>query len=121
MTITDKNGSTFGWPVIVDVTDWGSGSKYNCFAGADNPFTVFQNPAVTDGSVCIVVKESFGNALMPYIADHYSTVYEIDYRYWKGNLAEFAKANGVTDVIIANNMSMTRNDMLIGMLGSILG
>lgn len=121
MTITDKNGTTFGWPVISNVSNAGSGSKYTCFAGADNPFTVFQNPAVTDGSVCIVVKESFGNALMPYIADHYSTVYEIDYRYWKGNLAEFAKANGVTDVIIANNMSMTRNDMLIGMLGSILG
>lgn len=120
MTITDKNGDTFGWPVIVNVDGWGSGTKYNCFAGADNPFTVFKNPAVTDGSACIVVKESFGNALMSYIADHYSTVYEIDYRYWEGNLAEFAKANGVTDVIFANNMSMTRNDMLIGMLGEIL-
>lgn len=121
MTVTDKNGNSFGWPVIADVNSAGSGSKYLCFAGADNPFTVFQNPAVTDGSSCIVVKESFGNALMSYIVDHYSTVYEIDYRYWKGNLAEFAKANGVTDVIIANNMSMTRNDMLIGMLGGILG
>ncbi len=120
MTITDKNGDTFGWPVIVNVDNWGSGTKYNCFAGADNPFTVFKNPAVTDGSACIVVKESFGNALMSYIADHYSTVYEIDYRYWDGNLAEFAKANGVTDVIFANNMSMTRNDMLIGMLSEIL-
>ena len=120
MTITDKNGNTYGWPVIVNVSDWASGSKYNCYAGSDKPFTVFENPAVTDGSACIVVKESFGNALLSYITDHYSTVYEIDYRYWDGNLAEFAKNNGVTDVIFANNMSMTRNDMLIGMLGGIL-
>ena len=97
-----------------------TGAKYSCFAGSDNPLTVFQNKDVTDGSKCIVIKESFGNAMMPFIADHYQTVYEIDYRHWDGNLAEFAKKNGVTEVIFLNNMSMLRNDLLIGMLGEII-
>lgn len=120
MTYTDQKGNQYTYPIIADVTDWSSSSKYMCFAAGDQPFAVFQNPNITDGSACIVVKESFGNALMSYVVDHYSTVYEIDYRYWEGNLAEFAKANGVTDVIFANNLSMLRNNYLIGKLGGIL-
>ena len=119
MYYVDANGNRKDWPVIADVTNWGSGYKYNAFAGGDNPLTVFTNPAVTDGSACIVVKESFGNAMMSYIVDHYSTVYEIDYRYWKGDLAAFARENGVTDVLFVNNLSMTLNNYLIGRIRSL--
>jgi len=90
--------------VIADVSGWSSSAKYNTFCGGDNPLTVFENPSVTDGSVCIVVKESFGNALMPYIVDHYSKVYEVDYRYWSGNLIDYAREVGATDMIFANNV-----------------
>lgn len=120
MEFTDHDGNQHEWPVIVDVDGWASYSKYNCFAGGDNPLTVFTNNDVTDGSVAIVIKESFGNALMPFLVDHYQTVYEIDYRYWEGNLAEFAKEVGADDVILANNMSMLRNDMLIGFLSEVV-
>ena len=116
MVFTDQSGNQIAWNVIMDVSDWASGTKYNTFAGGDNPITVYKNPDVTDGSVCLVIKESFGNALMPYIVDHYSVVYEIDYRYWSGNIADFAKENGVQDVIFANNIGMIRTNMLVAML-----
>lgn len=119
MTYTDKNGNTFGYPIIADVSDWSSSAKYMCFAAGDQPFAEFTNPNITDGSACIVIKESFGNALMSYIVDHYSTVYEIDYRYWTGDIAQFARAHGVTDVIFANNLSMLRNNYLIGKLSNL--
>ena len=119
MYYLDAKGKRTDWPVIADVTDWAPRYKYNAFAGGDNPLTVFTNPAVTDGSACIVVKESFGNAMMSYIADHYSTVYEIDYRYWKGDLAAFAREHGVTDVLFVNNLSMTLNNYLIGKIRSL--
>ena len=94
-------------------------SKYNCFIMGDHPLSEIHNEKVTDGSSIVVVKESFGNALMSYIVDHYSTVYEIDYRYWKGDIAQFARDNGVTDVIFANNLSMLRNNYLIGKLSGL--
>lgn len=112
----DKEGNRISWPVINDVSDWAASAKYNTFAGSDQPLAVFTNPEVTDGSACVVIKESFGNALMSYIVDHYSTVYEIDYRYWSGDLVSFVRENGVTDVIFANNLSMTRNMAQVGML-----
>lgn len=115
MVFTDRNGTETQWSVIMDVSGWADSSKYNTFAGGDNPITVYENPHVTEG-VAIVIKESFGNALIPYLVDHYKTVYEIDYRYWEGNIADFAHEKGVTDVIFANNMGMVRAATLVAML-----
>ena len=116
MVFTDKKGVETKWPVINDVSGWAASAKYNAFAGSDNPITVFTNPDVTDGSVGVVIKESFGNALMPYLCDHYSTLYEIDYRYWQGNIVDFCLQVGADDVTFANNMGMIRAAVLVAML-----
>lgn len=119
MQYTDRNGDTYDWNIITDVSDWASSSKYCTFAGGDNPLSVLTNPDVTDGSVCIIVKESYGNALLPYLVDHYSTVYEIDYRYWEGDLIDFALEKGADDLIFANNLTMISSSYLVGMLATI--
>ena len=119
MCYYDKAGAKTDYPVIADASDWLAGTKYSCFAGADQPLAVFTNHDLNDGSACIVIKESYGNALMSYIADHYQTVYEIDYRYWTGDLSDFAQEHGVTDVIFANNMAMTGNSAQIAMIKKI--
>lgn len=120
MKFTNTSGETYSWPIIKDVSGWRSDAKYNTFAGSDNPLTVFDNPDVTDGSVCIVIKESFGNALMPLLVDHYGKIYEIDYRYWKGNLIDYAKEVGATDIVFANNISMVSTGLLVGNLSKII-
>ena len=120
MTFTDRDGVTTPWSIITDVSDWNSGSKYNTFAGSDQPFAEFTNPAVTDGSVAVIVKDSYGNALLPFLVDHYSTVYEIDYRYWTGNLADFVREKNADDLIIAHNLVMISSDYLINMFNEIV-
>ena len=119
MRYTDSRGNTYDWNIISDVSDWSKDSKYSTFAAADNPIAVFQNPDVTDGSVAVVVKESYGNALLPYLVDHYSTVYELDYRYWSGSLTEFVREKGADDLIFANNLTMIGSNFLIGKLADI--
>lgn len=121
MKYTDWSGVVRDWSIIYDVSSWSPSSKYSTFAGGDSPFAEFYNPEVTDGSVCVIVKESYGNALLPYLVDHYSVIYEIDYRYWDGDLIEFVRDHGADDLIFANNMSMIRSDYLIGMLDEIIG
>lgn len=120
MEFTDQKGQTISWPIISDVSGWAGSTKYNTFAGADNPISVFRNPEVTDGSVCVVVKESYGNALLPFLVDHYSTIYELDYRYWDGDLVAFTKEHKANDLIFANNLSMIGSNYLIGELASIV-
>ena len=69
----------------------------------------------------IVIKESFGNALLPLLVDHYSKVYEIDYRYWSGNLQQYAREVGATDLIFANNIVAASARTFVGKLARIIG
>jgi len=85
----------------------------------DNPYTVISNPDLSDGSSCVVVKESFGNAFVPFLVDHYQTVYVIDYRYYSGSVVDFAKTNKVTDVIFVNNLSAIRGSYQMGKLAGV--
>ncbi len=119
MVIHYSDGKQSKWPIITDVSAYNANAKYMTFAGGDNPLTVFTNPAVTDGSVCIIIKESFGNALLPFLVDHYSKVYEVDYRYWKGNLIDLAAEVGASDMIFANNFMMISSRSNIGKLSMI--
>lgn len=105
MTVTTSDGSTYKWDVVYDVSNYTTGSKYSCFIAGDNPYTVIENSDISDDTSCIVVKESYGNAFVPYLVDHYQTVYVIDQRYWDGNIINLAKEKNVTDVIFANNLT----------------
>ncbi len=120
MTVTDVNGTTFDWPIVKDVTDYKAGTKYSCYIAGDNPFVVIENADITDGSSCVVIKDSFGNAFVPYLVNHYQTVYVIDFRHWTGNLATFVQDNGVDDVIFLNNISAICNSYLVGKLKGIM-
>ena len=121
MKFTDTKGNTLSWNVITDVSSWVSSSKYNTFIGGDNPFSVIENPTITDGSSCVVVKESFGNAFVPFLVDHYQYVYVIDYRYYKGDFYNFVKENNVSDVIFINNISATSTSARVNELSNMVG
>lgn len=120
MIYTDRNGMTYSWPIIADVTNWNSDTKYLAYAAADQPIAVFTNPEVTDGSVCIIVKDSFGNPMMSYMVDHYSTIYEIDYRYWDGNLIDLARQVGADDLIFMNCLTLICANYTIGCIAGIM-
>ena len=117
---TDKNGQVIRWPIIYDQSSAPASYKYGTFVGGDQPYTIIKNPALTDGSSCVVVKESFGNAFVPFLVDHYETVHVIDYRYWEGSVSDFVKTNGVDDVLFVNNLSAIRSSVLVGYLHDIL-
>ncbi len=116
LVYTTTNGKSNSWEVIYDVTNYPKSLKYSTFIAGDNPFTVIENDNLEDGSSCVVVKESFGNAFVPFLVDHYQKIYVVDYRYWEGNIVDLAKKNGADDVIFLNNLSMTRSDYLTGKL-----
>lgn len=120
LVYTTTKGSSNSWDVIYDVTDYPSSIKYSTFIAGDNPFTVITNKNLQDGSSCVVVKESFGNAFVPFLVDHYEKIYVVDYRYWEGSLIDLAKEKKVDDVIFLNNLSMIRSDYLTGKLGQII-
>ncbi|MBQ4617058.1 MAG: hypothetical protein IJB27_01630 [Clostridia bacterium] len=120
MMLTDQNGDTYEYPIIADVTDWAQSGKYYTFIGSDNPMCVIDNPNKEDGSACMLIKESFGNAFAPFLTENYDKVYVVDYRYFSKiddrNVAQFVADNGIDDVLFLNNISATRNGGLMDCL-----
>ncbi|MBR5336681.1 MAG: hypothetical protein IK152_01725 [Lachnospiraceae bacterium] len=113
MVYVDKNGNEVKWNIVSDVSGWGTSTKYSAFIGGDNPLVKIKNPELSDGSACVVIKESYGNAFVPFLVDHYENVYVLDYRYYKGKLKDFVTENKVKDVIYINNIMATGTSLRI--------
>lgn len=117
---TNTEGKKGYAPVIADARNYGESMKYLAYIAGDNPYTVVKNKDKHDGTSCILVKESYGNAFVPFLVDHYETIYVIDYRYWEGKLSSFVKSKRAKEVIVLNNISMTRSSYLVGKLAQII-
>ena len=120
-SMLQKNSSSYlDWPLICDGSSYSESYKYLCFIGGDNPVSIIENTDMTEGETCVLVKESFGNAFAPYLICNYKYVYVIDYRYFDGDITDFAKEKGATDILVQNNISMTRNSSLVSRLSKTL-
>lgn len=103
------------WNVIFDVSDYRSDGKYSTFVAGDEVYAQIDNPALTDGSACVVIKESYGNAFIPFLVDHYQHIYIVDYRYFNeyppyGNsVYKLVTENNVKDVVFINNADAMTN------------
>ena len=108
MTFIGHDNVEYTWNVIEDVSDWEANSKYNCFIGGDEPFATIENPNKTDGSACVIVKESFGNAFVPFLVDHYQYTYVVDHRYfsiyskYENDFVKMVQDKNIQDVILLN-------------------
>ncbi len=118
--IVEEDGDAFYWNVVTDVTERDQGSKYLAFIGGDNALTTITNKDNPDGETCIVIKESYGNAFVPFLIPHYSTIYVIDPRHYDGTLSEFTSDKEINDVVFIANISTTRNYIYIDAMESLI-
>lgn len=120
---TDKDGEVNEYQIVNKKTDaWypAAGAKYNCFIAGDNPISEIHNPSITNGSSIVIIKESYGNAFVPFLVDSYEYVYVIDYRYWSGNLTDFVLENNIDDVLFLNVVNITSTSARINELTDII-
>ena len=80
---------------------------------------MIENPNVHNGRSCIVVKESFGNAWIPFLADHYERVLVVDYRSYKDSVIDLAKQENITDLVFINNLEAISDVWIMDVLGNI--
>ena len=111
--------------IVGDGNPMSAGNKYMVFAGGDQPYGVMTNPTITDGSSCLVIKESFGNAMVGYLTQNYQYVHVVDYRHIKdvytGTIEQFVTEKGIQDVYFVNNISATCTPMLVNDIGAFVG
>lgn len=100
-------------------------NKYLCYIGGDTPVCVIESAA--EGGTCIVLKESYGNAFVPFLTSHYSKIIVIDPREFNRDgkpsldLASFAAEQGIDDLIVINYPYMINNTSYIAWLDRLAG
>lgn len=80
----------------------GNGMAYCTFMGGDAKVVKVSTNAGT-GRKLAIFKDSYGNALPPYLMGSFDEIVVIDMRYFTHNAVDFLKENGITDVLFANN------------------
>lgn len=85
--------------------------KYMCFLTGDFPLCTFVNEDITDGSACLLVKNSNGNPFSYYLTQHYQYVYVMDYRkYFHRSLTKFVDYYDVDDVIFCLSSGQAQSE-----------
>ena len=120
VTVQEAGGGTHAGQLVYDYSN-GGGYSYGSFLGGDHPLTTIVNKDIEDDSACVLVKDSYGNPFAVYLAQHYRTVYVIDYRYYKNvpgylSLSQFAAQKGAKDFIVLLPMTLSQSDGTAGLL-----
>ena len=106
MDITQADGSSASYDSPYYEAAEGGSNTYGVFIMGDNALTVLKSASenAAAGKKIAVVKESYGNAFVPYLTNNYEEVHVIDFRYFKQNLVDYCKTNGIDEVLFMNGV-----------------
>lgn len=119
MTMHYTNGSVVDWLIVNDVSGYAKSELYATFVGGDRPFSYAHNPAITDGSAVMVIKDSYGNAFIPWLVDHYEYIYWVDARYTSNTISQMVRDYNVQDVIYEVQIYNSSTDNMLGKYAAI--
>lgn len=100
MTVTDRSGTVTNYSEAV--MTWSK--SYSAFLCGDNPYTVINVPENPQDRNILVLKDSYGNALVPFLAENYGNIIIVDTRYTSMNLYEMFSDYDLTDILFVNNL-----------------
>lgn len=118
MTRRSPEGKEEPDKVIADASTMGPTEKYDALSGCDPASGYIHNPDLSDGSSCLVVKDSYGSAFIPFLVANYEYVHMIDPRYYVGNVCDYAKEHEIQDVIFVYGIKIGLADQYAELLYS---
>lgn len=89
--------------------------KYGIFLGGDFALGVIKTKAQTDKKI-MVIKDSFGNAFVPFLTPHYSEIYLVDPRHYKESIVDLVNENEIGEVLFLNYILTTNFDSFMNSL-----
>jgi hypothetical protein len=97
----------------------GSNIGYGAFLGGDYPMIDVKGD-VPGGRVLVVIKDSYGNALVPWLAPYFDSVIAIDPRTYREDFTQMLTERGVTDLLIIDYMKATTLPAFIDYMNAVL-
>ncbi|MCL2388354.1 MAG: DHHW family protein, partial [Defluviitaleaceae bacterium] len=108
---TLNDGTTFSINMFTIPSDL-STLSYRVFLGGDRAFYYFHS-SNANGRTLVVVKDSFANAMIPWLAPHYETIVVIDPRQFTGSVIEVLQDFDDIDLLFVNYIPATTMPDLI--------
>ncbi|MGG0662979.1 DHHW family protein [Viridibacillus arvi] len=88
-------------------------NAYSLFLHGDFPMIKIQNNDSNNGKKLVVVKESYGNAFVPFLIPHYDEIYVVDSRYYNSSLKKLVNEQGVKEVLFINNIFAANTEKIV--------
>ena len=104
MKYTDSKGNLQEGKLINDASQMLPGNKYNCFMLGDHGYVEIHNEGAPRKKSILVLKDSYGNAFVPLLAQDYRDVYVVDYRHYQGNASSLIQEKGIEEILFLNNI-----------------
>ena len=78
--------------------------KYAYFFGGNYGEVAIEGTQEGKGTL-LVIKDSFANAFVPFLADSYDNIYMVDLRYFNEDMQAYLKEKNITDILVLYNVS----------------
>ena len=105
MTI-HSGGKTSTYDYCINTSNGG----YTAFIRGDYGYTVINVPENPQDKTILVFKDSYGNAFIPYLTEHYGNIIVVDARYIELDALESFGSMNISDILFLNNTStMTKS------------
>ena len=104
MQYTDSKGNLQEGKLINDASQMLPGNKYNCFMLGEHGYVEIHNEGAPRKKSILVLKDSYGNAFVPLLAQDYRDVYVVDYRHYQGNASSLIQEKGIEEILFLNNI-----------------
>lgn len=118
----DESSAYSGYVVSGKVTNK---NKYLAFISGDTPLMHIKTD-VGNGKKIIVIKESYGNAFVPFLVNHYEEIYVVDPRKYSGegtpnmDLPGFVAEHSIDDVLVIDYPLVVSSKRYVGILQNIV-
>ncbi len=107
-TVYSKDGWPSEWPLLTDCSYRTTGEKYSVF-GTDYPMTCAENRSLPDAPNVLLIKDSFGNCVVPFMTQNFHKVYTVDYRkYYMTPIVDLVDQYEIDYVIFMPNLTATQ-------------
>ncbi len=88
--------------LLLNLDNIASSSWYLVFMGGDERITHITTDC-KNGRKLMIIKDSYGNALVPCLTQSFEEIWVVDMRYFEPGAISFAQEQGITDLLFAMN------------------
>ena len=88
-------------------------NKYEMFLDNNHALIEIENKLIQDDSNILIIKNSYANAFIPFLVNHYNKTYVIDLRYYPKNVSDYINEHDIKNTLILYNLNNMYSDMSI--------